>query len=65
MAKPVKVEDSYTSDDFEDTVSISGSGSGKLPAKSPTTTSAPMTKIEESSDVYESEDFESLSKSQQ
>ena len=32
-AKPVKVEDSYTSDDFEDTVSISGSGSSKLPAK--------------------------------
>jgi len=37
IAKPVtKVEDSYTSDDFDD-VSISGSGSSKLPSKPATT----------------------------
>jgi hypothetical protein len=62
VVKPVtKVEDSYTSDDFDD-VSISGSGSSKLPSK-PATTSKPMIKIVESSDIYESEDFESLSRS--
>ena len=70
-----RVADSYTSDDFEDTyTSVSNSGgissstSGKLPAPislaqktGPAT--KPLKKFEESSDVYEDDDFESLSKS--
>jgi len=70
--KAENVVESYTSDDFEDT-SMSGSGSasnsGLIPKAmvKPTTTKPVSTlkKIEESSDVYEDDDFESLSRSQQ
>lgn len=69
--KTENVVESYTSDDFEDT-SMSGSGSASnsgLVQKvvKPTTTKPASTlkKIEESSDVYEDDDFESLSRSQQ
>ena len=60
------VADSYTSDDFEDT-SMSGSGgqlnnlqASKLATVKPVT--KPLKKIEESSDIYEDDDFESLSR---
>lgn len=76
-----KVEDSYTSDSFED-VSVSGSGSKTMSMSSKSGVSVSnsgalgniavaekglkMSKIEESSDVgYEDDDFESLSRSQQ
>lgn len=70
--KAENIVESYTSDDFEDT-SMSGSGSasnsGLIPKVmvKPTTTKPASTlkKIEESSDVYEDDDFESLSRSQQ
>lgn len=61
------IADSYTSDDFEDT-SMSGSG-GQLnniqPSKLATVKpiAKPLKKIEESSDIYEDDDFESLSRS--
>jgi len=67
------VADSYTSDDFEDT-SMSGSAGqlnqvivNKLPTVAPKAAPAtkPLKKIEESSDIYEDDDFESLSRSQQ
>lgn len=72
-----KVADSYTSDDFEDTYTsmsnsggVSSSTSGKLPAPiSLAQKTGPLTKplnqIQESSDIYEDEDFESLSRSAQ
>jgi len=70
------VADSYTSDDFEDT-SMSGSGSqlnnlaqNKLPTaansvsqKTTGPATKPLNKIEESSDIYEDDNFESLSRS--
>jgi hypothetical protein len=60
--KAVVVADSYTSDDFED----SGSGSqSSVSVKPPVKIAAakPLNKIEESSDIYEDDDFESLSRS--
>ena len=48
--------ESYSSNEFDD-FSASGSGTHKAAAQ-------PLKKIEESSDVYEDSDFESLSRSQ-
>jgi hypothetical protein len=75
--KSENVGESYTSDDFEDT-SMSGSGSasnsGQISKiitqnqKNAVAKSQPastLKKIEESSDVYEDDEFESLSRSQQ
>jgi hypothetical protein len=69
--KTENVVESYTSDDFEDT-SMSGSGSAsnsglvqKVVKPATTKPASTLKKIEESSDVYEDDDFESLSRSQQ
>ena len=69
--KSENVVESYTSDDFEDT-SMSGSGSAsnsgliqKVVKPAATKPASTLKKIEESSDVYEDDDFESLSRSQQ
>lgn len=69
--KTENVLESYTSDDFEDT-SMSGSGSAsnsglvqKVVKPATTKPASTLKKIEESSDVYEDDDFESLSRSQQ
>jgi hypothetical protein len=69
--KAENVVESYTSDDFEDT-SMSGSGSAsnsglipKLVKPAAVKPASTLKKIEESSDVYEDDDFESLSRSQQ
>ena len=75
--KAENVGESYTSDDFEDT-SMSGSGSasnsGQISkiitqnqknAASKSQPASTLKKIEESSDVYEDDEFESLSRSQQ
>lgn len=75
--KGENIAESYTSDDFEDT-SMSGSGSastsgqiqklaGSQAGAKPNTgkPASTLKKIEESSDIYEDDEFESLSKSQQ
>lgn len=66
-----QVGDSYTSDEFEDaSMSNSSSKVKTLLAKQPASQAQktgpqtkPLKKIEESSDVYEDDDFESLSRS--
>ena len=63
--------DSYTSDEFEDaSMSNSSSKVKSLLPKQPTSQAQktgpqtkPLKKIEESSDIYEDDDFESLSRS--
>lgn len=66
-----QVGDSYTSDEFEDaSMSNSSSKVKSLLPKQPTSQAQktgpqtkPLKKIEESSDIYEDDDFESLSRS--
>jgi hypothetical protein len=56
------VDESYSSDGFEE---VSASGSGSIGAAKPApATQSKLKKIEESSDLYEEDDFESLSRSQ-
>lgn len=58
-----KVDESYSSDGFDE---VSASGSGSIGAKPvPAAQQSKLKKIEESSDLYEEDDFESLSRSQQ
>jgi len=63
--KGKKAEESYSSDPFED-ISISGSGSKEVNniwTKNKTTTVVANRKVTESSDKYEDEEFDSMSKS--